>query len=613
MKFFIFLSILITFALAHSEGIEKTPSSFFIDTAKAYTLETIGSAKNHFDFHIDSVPYYSNTPVWTLFSITNTTAETRSVVLYNPLPIIRNLDILIKHQNGSIEKFYLGANRPHNLSYSRFDGYALTLNPHEKVEIYTRHFSVGLMNLHWNVLGIDKFYANSALDNSLWGAFIGIIAVLIIYCFTLFIYTREKSFLFYIAYVTLTLIVQLAFNGFISLYTYGAEIIIRNTLSLYPTLIILFGSFFLISLYDLKNLCPIFYKVFTSFAMGAVGFFIAFVFMYLTSPSLLLIEMYSAFGFLFILTSFFFSVYAFTKHWSGSLFLMLGLSLYTVSYFLFLTMLDDSIAVTYFMLSSIVAETALFALILKEKIESIQKEKRKAQNTLLEHAKFLSIGKTLASVIHQLRRPIAHIGAVGTRVRTVFERHKLQLDDYEYASCEELERIISLADDTVSRFYTLYTNDKQKEHFNMSESIQEIVLMLFPDTTQHGIAVTQKLITAPILGYPNAIKHIMMIILENAIDILQERKIENPKISIILSLDKTNYILEISDNGGGISMKPIDSIFEFYSSDKESVGFGIGLALAKNLALSSNGSINVLNINHGACFTLIVPRGINDK
>jgi two-component system, sensor histidine kinase LadS len=610
MKFFIFLSILVTFALAHSEGIEKTPSSFFIDTEKAYTLETIDSTKNDFYGDADSVPHYSGTPVWTLFSITNTTAKRQSLVLYNPLPIIRYLDILIKHQNGSIEKFYLGTNRPHNLSYSRFDGYALILNPHEKVEIYTRHFSVGLMNLHWNVLEINKFYANSALDNTLWGAFIGIIAILIGYCFTLFIYTREKSFLFYIAYVTLTLIVQLAFNGFISLYTYEAGIIIRNTLSLYPTLIILFGSFFLISLYDLKNFCPVFYKVFASFATGAVGFFIAFVFMYLTSPSLLLIEIYSAFGFLFILTAFFFSVYAFIKHWSGSLLLMIGLSLYTVSYFLFLTMLDDSIAVTYFMLSSIVAETALFALILKEKIESIQKEKRKAQNALLEHAKFLSIGKTLASVIHQLRRPIAHIGAVSTRVRTVFERHKLQLDDYEYASCEELERIVALADDTVSRFYTLYTNDKQKEHFDMREAVREIVLMLFPDTAQHGIEVTQELIFAPMLGYPNAIKHIVMIILENAIDILQERKIQSPQISIALSLDRTSYILKISDNGGGISMKPIEAIFEFYSSDKKNVGLGIGLALAKNLILSSSGSIDVLNTDAGTCFTLIVPSGI---
>ena len=65
-------------------------------------------------------------------------------------------------------------------------------------------------------------------------------------------------------------------------------------------------------------------------------------------------------------------------------------------------------------------------------------------------------------------------------------------------------------------------------------------------------------------------------------------------------------MIEIIDSGDGIPKKDIPHIFErFYkgsSNNNESIG--IGLALAKNIILKDNGSINVESLDKGTKFVI---------
>ena len=61
----------------------------------------------------------------------------------------------------------------------------------------------------------------------------------------------------------------------------------------------------------------------------------------------------------------------------------------------------------------------------------------------------------------------------------------------------------------------------------------------------------------------------------------------------------------IKDNGGGIKIKPIESIFESYGTDKET-GSGIGLFIAKTIVEQKfGGKIKVYNTKDGACFEIV--------
>lgn len=91
-------------------------------------------------------------------------------------------------------------------------------------------------------------------------------------------------------------------------------------------------------------------------------------------------------------------------------------------------------------------------------------------------------------------------------------------------------------------------------------------------------------------------------ILKNAID----HSKENSKITINIENNNVYSMIEIIDNGDGISKKDISHIFErFYKGENAtSDSIGIGLALAKNIVEEDNGNISVKSTKTGTTFTI---------
>lgn len=91
-------------------------------------------------------------------------------------------------------------------------------------------------------------------------------------------------------------------------------------------------------------------------------------------------------------------------------------------------------------------------------------------------------------------------------------------------------------------------------------------------------------------------------ILKNAIDHSKDES----KITININSNNVYSLIEIIDNGEGISKKDIPHIFErFYKGENSSAdSVGIGLALAKNIIEKDNGSILVESDSEGTKFII---------
>ena len=76
------------------------------------------------------------------------------------------------------------------------------------------------------------------------------------------------------------------------------------------------------------------------------------------------------------------------------------------------------------------------------------------------------------------------------------------------------------------------------------------------------------------------------------------------KISISSYKNPLYTSLIIEDNGGGIEKANIKKIFKRFYKTPDSNGFGIGLAMAKTIALKNNGEISVTNTDQGARFEM---------
>ena len=77
-------------------------------------------------------------------------------------------------------------------------------------------------------------------------------------------------------------------------------------------------------------------------------------------------------------------------------------------------------------------------------------------------------------------------------------------------------------------------------------------------------------------------------LLKNAIQAIPS-SIEG-KINVVISQEENNYLIEVKDNGSGISDDKKDKIFVPNFTTK-STGMGLGLAMVKNIVENANGSI----------------------
>lgn len=87
------------------------------------------------------------------------------------------------------------------------------------------------------------------------------------------------------------------------------------------------------------------------------------------------------------------------------------------------------------------------------------------------------------------------------------------------------------------------------------------------------------------------------------------------RVTVTTSRRKGDVVIEVSDTGHGISEEDLPNIWErFYRSDASrsgtAGGFGLGLAIAKQIVESANGLIDVTStLGEGTTFTIRVPRG----
>jgi two-component system sensor histidine kinase BaeS len=113
----------------------------------------------------------------------------------------------------------------------------------------------------------------------------------------------------------------------------------------------------------------------------------------------------------------------------------------------------------------------------------------------------------------------------------------------------------------------------------------------------------------PVQVDPGRIEQIISNLLTNAL----RHTPAGGSISVILCRKGENAVLSVADTGPGIAEEALPRIFErFYRADKarsrDSGGVGLGLAIARQLALAHGGDLTAFNRpGSGAEFTLVLP------
>lgn len=237
-----------------------------------------------------------------------------------------------------------------------------------------------------------------------------------------------------------------------------------------------------------------------------------------------------------------------------------------------------------------------------------EEEKIKQQEALIQQSKLASMGEMMGAIMHQWAQPLT---SVSLMAQLMLEMQKRMEDSKEEFArlAKEIINNVSFMSETMGDFKNFFKPNKTKHYFYIEDEIHSVYKMMIPQLKRCDIKVEidcEKNTEA--YGYPNEFKQVVLNILNNAKDVIIEKRMGEGSIWVRGKKDSSKVVIELEDSGGGISDDMLERVFENYVSSKGDNGTGIGLYMSK-IMIEDNmqGKISVINSEYGAKFIIELP------
>jgi len=412
----------------------------------------------------------------------------------------------------------------------------------------------------------------------------GLIFMTAIYNGALYLYNREKSFLYYMLMQFFMVGVLVYQTDMIETYVMGNvenEEIAIFFYFIIVEIVIICILFFIRSFLETKKYLPFHDKVLhyiTLFAMiDLVSFFI---------PLMLILRLYT-----FILLYVLWVAWLRLKQgYRPARFFLLGWFALMLGVFLSDFFPEELFWVDPLLIGSTI-EALFLAIAISYKMREVKNEKEEQKEMLVHQSKLASMGEMLGNIAHQWRQPLTRLGYILMNIekKDTKKQHSQKL--------EEASVQLEFMSQTIDDFRDFYTPHKEKVLFSLAEETLKVLDLMVFSETEVSLNVLRG---ESIMNHKNEYKQVLLNLLSNARDILLERKIQEPKI--IIEVDGS--IVRVSDNAGGINPESIQKIFDPYFSTKAG-GLGIGLYMSKMIVEKNmNAILEVENGKEGAVFSI---------
>ncbi|USD64478.1 ATP-binding protein [Vibrio sp. SCSIO 43136] len=237
---------------------------------------------------------------------------------------------------------------------------------------------------------------------------------------------------------------------------------------------------------------------------------------------------------------------------------------------------------------------------------------RQTQAELIQAAKLAVLGQMSAGISHELNNPLAAIRSYADNARKFLQKDKLESAD------SNLERISSLTE-------RMAKISQQLKAFAKKTSSEELV-----DTQIYPLAIAAKeLMKSQYKSHavsleltceqtdlhtqinPIQLEQVLVNLLTNAMHALEGR--ESKQVLVNIYQAEEQIVIEISDNGPGISQDHLAHLFEPFFTTKTN-GLGLGLSISQQIIEAMMGSLTADNkIEGGACFAIRLPMPSNNS
>lgn len=233
-------------------------------------------------------------------------------------------------------------------------------------------------------------------------------------------------------------------------------------------------------------------------------------------------------------------------------------------------------------------------------------EQRRATSELHQSLRLAAAGEMAGALAHELNQPLTALAAYGSACEQLLARggNEQQLHEVIHRMISEAERA-ALVMRRLRDFFR--TGATKLEQFALADLIDPVVTSFRAQATATGIALEVGDTPAvTIQGDPLQLAVVLRNLLANACEAVASVPDAGARVSLHARLeDDSRVVIEISDNGPGISAVIADQLFEPFATTKSS-GLGLGLAISRTIAEAHGGSLTASLSEHG-CFRLVLP------
>jgi len=240
------------------------------------------------------------------------------------------------------------------------------------------------------------------------------------------------------------------------------------------------------------------------------------------------------------------------------------------------------------------------------------KELKSNLQTLVQEDRMISLGKLVASCVHEINNPIQGLMTFTYLMQEILTERKPSPEDLELFKqhlsfmSKELERCGNIVSGLLS-----FSRETPKEFkkIDLNDVLNTVITLTRHKMELRNVELTTRLYPGLLMiwGDERELQQCFLNLIFNAIEAMPK----GGQLQIISELegDKNNPRIEIRDTGYGIPKENLGHIFDpFFTTKGEGEGTGLGLSIVYGITKNHNGKIKVnSNVGEGTSFVLTFP------
>ena len=251
---------------------------------------------------------------------------------------------------------------------------------------------------------------------------------------------------------------------------------------------------------------------------------------------------------------------------------------------------------------------------LEQKVEMRTKELQEAHEEILKNERLATIGETVAEMAHYTKNILNGLRGGMYKVNSAVDKDK---PDLLKEGWDMVQRNIEKVSQLVLNLLT-YSKDRppKREKCSLNEIAAETMEMLQHQADENDIMLRRDLDPSMKEAYvdPKGVHDVFLNLLSNAIDSCVFCQDTSRTWEVVVKTrsettgqGKERALIEVIDNGSGMSPETQSKIFTRFFSTKEGKGTGLGLLITQKIVHEHGGEITVKSEEGvGTTFTVIL-------